>query len=111
MSAASPQASKPTISKLERALELLDYLRKTPRSWLPPDLHDLLRCHENIQRLYQAEAHVRTILFREETRWPGYYLRNDIPDNWMRRTGKCSSIATYKNGQWEIKKVPVIGNS
>ena len=36
--------------------------------------------------MYQAEAHVRTILFREETRWPGYYFRADFPkmdeENW-----------------------------
>ena len=67
-----------------------------------------MRCHENIQRLYQAEVHVRTILFREETRWPGYYMRNDFPTmdeaNW-----KVFVNATYKNGQWEMKKVPVIG--
>ena len=29
--------------------------------------------------MWQAEAHARTILFREETRWPGYYFRSDNP--------------------------------
>jgi adenylylsulfate reductase subunit A len=29
--------------------------------------------------MWQAEAHVRTVLFREETRWPGYYFRADKP--------------------------------
>ena len=38
-----------------------------------------MRCWENYHRMFQAEAHVRTILFREETRWPGYYFRSDFP--------------------------------
>jgi adenylylsulfate reductase subunit A len=49
------------------------------------DLHELMRCWENVQRMWQAEAHIRTILFREETRWPGYYYRADTPaidKNW-----------------------------
>jgi adenylylsulfate reductase subunit A len=29
--------------------------------------------------MWQAEAHVRTVLFRQETRWPGYYFRADKP--------------------------------
>jgi adenylylsulfate reductase subunit A len=65
-----------TSAKLcERGLELLAMLK------------ELMRCWENVHRMYQAEAHVRTILFREETRWPGYYFRADYPkldnDNWL----------------------------
>ncbi len=51
------------------------------------NLHELMRVWENIQRTWQAEAHIRTILFREETRWPGYYFRADKPKmddkNWL----------------------------
>ncbi len=93
--------------KLNRALELLGWLKEDSEKLAAEDLHELMRCHENIQRMYQAEAHVRTILFREETRWPGYYFRNDFPaideDNW-----KCFVNCTYKNGEWEMKKVPVL---
>ena len=94
-------------SKLDRALELLAWLKEDSAKLAAQDLHELMRCHENIQRMYQAEVHVRTILFREETRWPGYYFRNDFPAideaNW-----KVFVNATYKNGAWEMKKVPVI---
>jgi len=94
-------------AKLDRALELLNWLKEDSDKLAAEDLHELMRCHENIQRMYQAEAHVRTILFREETRWPGYYFRSDFPNmdeaNW-----KCFANCTYKNGQWEMKKVPVI---
>ena len=95
-------------AKLERALELSPMLKEDSEKLAASNLHELMRCQENIQRMWQAEAHVRTILFREETRWPGYYLRNDFPKldeaNW-----KVFVNATYKNGQWEMKKVPVIG--
>jgi adenylylsulfate reductase, subunit A len=95
-------------AKLERALELIAWLKEDSAKLAASNLHELMRCHENIQRMYQAEVHVRTILFREETRWPGYYMRNDFPKideaNW-----KVFVNATYKNGQWEMKKVPFIG--
>ena len=94
-------------AKLERALELLNWLKEDSVKLAAEDLHELMRCHENIQRMWQAEVHVRTMLFREETRWPGYYFRNDFPTideaNW-----KVFVNATYKNGAWEMKKVPVI---
>jgi adenylylsulfate reductase subunit A len=58
----------------ERGLELLAMLKEDATNLGASDLHELMRCWENVHRMYQAEAHVRTILFREETRWPGYYL-------------------------------------
>ena len=92
---------------LERALELLGYLKEDSEKLAAADLHDLLRCHENLQRMWQAETHARTILFREETRWPGYYFRSDKPNldeaNW-----KVFVNCTFKNGAWEFKKVPII---
>jgi adenylylsulfate reductase subunit A len=72
---------------LDRGLELLDMLKEDAANLGASDLHDLLRCWENVHRTYQAEAHMRTILFREETRWPGYYFRADFPkldnNNWL----------------------------
>jgi adenylylsulfate reductase subunit A len=71
----------------ERGLELLGLLKEDAKHLGAKDLHELMRCWENYHRMYQAEAHVRTILFREETRWPGYYFRADFPkldnDNWL----------------------------
>ena len=71
----------------ERGLELLAMLKEDAQHLGASDLHELMRCWENYHRMYQAEAHVRTILFREETRWPGYYFRADFPkldnDNWL----------------------------
>jgi len=71
---------------LERAMELLTFLKEDSDKLGAADLHELMRCWENIHRMWQAESHVRTVMFREETRWPGYYFRADFPkmdeENW-----------------------------
>ena len=92
---------------LDRGMELLGLLKEDSEKLAAEDLHELTRAWENVHRMWQAEAHVRTIQFREETRWPGYYFRSDKPTmdeaNW-----KCFVNVTFKNGEWEAKKVPVL---
>jgi len=92
---------------LERCLELLGMLKEDSKNLAARDLHELMRCWENVQRTYQAEAHVRSILFREETRWPGYYFRSDKPkmDKEWEVFVNCKYDA--KTGEWEMKKVPI----
>ena len=92
---------------LERALELLKLLKEDSAFLGAKNLHELMRCWENYHRMYQAEAHVRTVLFREETRWPGYYFRSDKPKmdpNWL-----CFVNCTMdpKTEEWKLKKVPI----
>ena len=43
------------------------------------DLHELLRAHEMRHRLWTVELHCRHMLFREESRYPGFYYRADFP--------------------------------
>jgi len=92
---------------LERALELLKLLKEDSASLGAKNLHDLMRCWENYHRMYQAEAHVRTVLFREETRWPGYYFRSDKPK--MDPSWLCFVNCTMdpKTEEWKLKKVPI----
>ena len=92
---------------LQRGLELLKVLKEDAASLGAEDLHDLMRCWENYHRMYQAEAHVRSILFREETRWPGYYFRSDKPmmDEKWRAFVNC--VMEPKSEEWTMKKVPV----
>ena len=98
--------SKPN---LERALELLDLLREDSDKLGAKDLHELMRCWENVHRSYQAEAHVRAMLFREETRWPGYYFRSDKPgmdnENWKVFVNGKLNRGT---AEWDFKKVPIV---
>jgi len=92
---------------LERGLTLLKLLKEDAENLAAADLHDLMRCWENTHRLWQAEAHVRTILFREETRWPGYYFRSDTPgmkDDWLAFANCQWNPAT---GEWKMSKRPV----
>jgi adenylylsulfate reductase subunit A len=94
---------------LERALELLAFLKEDADKLAAKDLHELMRAHENTHRMYQAEAHVRSILFREETRWPGYYFRADKPkidnENWRVFVNCKMDPITEK---WTLEKVPII---
>ncbi|HOE10570.1 MAG TPA: adenylyl-sulfate reductase subunit alpha [bacterium] len=96
-------------SLLKKGLELLAYLKEDSANLAAKDLHELLRCWENVQRMWQAEAHVRAVLFREETRWPGYYFRADKPaldeQNW-----KCfvNCRVDPNTGEWEMMKRDII---
>jgi len=99
-------------SNLEQCLKLLGFLKEDSDKLGARDLHELMRCWESKHRMYQAEAHVRTVLFREESRWPGYYFRSDCPkmdnDNWL-----CFVNATMdpKTEEWNLKKVNIKGIS
>ncbi len=92
---------------LEKGLELLGLLAEDAPSLGAPDLHELMRCWENVHRMWQAESHVRTILFREETRWPGYYYRSDLPT--MNEDWECFANCKWDrtSGEWEMLKRPM----
>jgi adenylylsulfate reductase, subunit A len=94
-------------NQLNRALELLTFLREDSDKLASRDLHELMRAFENIQRMWQAEVHVRTILFREETRWPGYYFRPDKPTMDPDWEVFANAIYDPKNDSWEMIKRPV----
>jgi len=53
-------------SSLNRALELLQFLREDAENLAAENLHELMRAWENVHRMWQAEAHVRTVLFRRD---------------------------------------------
>ncbi len=95
-------------SQLNRALELLALLKEDSARLAAADLHELMRCWENVQRMWQAEAHVRTMLYREETRWPGYYFRADKPkmdeEKWH-VFANCKYDAN--SGQWQMMSRPI----
>jgi adenylylsulfate reductase subunit A len=93
---------------IERGMELLTFLKEDAGQLGAENLHELMRCWENVHRMYQADAHMRSILFREETRWPGYYFRADKPnldnENWL---AFCNCTYDKNTGTWEMKKRPV----
>lgn len=59
------------------------------------NLHELLRYWENVHRVLLARAHVHHKLYREETRWPGYYYRADHPRHDEEKWGKIFVNSVY----------------
>ena len=94
---------------IERGLELMAMLQEDSAKLGAKNVYELERCWENVQRTWQAEAHMRTILFREETRWPGYYFRADKPTmdekNWH-VFANCKYDP--KTGEWTMIKRDVV---
>ncbi len=84
----------------------LGMLKEDAKKMRAKDLHELLRAWENYHRILTAEAHMKHIQFREETRYPGFYYRMDKnfidEENW-----KCFVNSTYdrKTKEWTCKKV------
>ncbi|MFH1090505.1 MAG: adenylyl-sulfate reductase subunit alpha [Pseudomonadota bacterium] len=101
-------AFKTSQSLCDRGLELIQFLKEDADKLGADSLYELERCWENVHRMWQAEVHIRTILFREETRWPGYYFRTDKPKmddkNW--RVFVNAKFDPAK-GEWTMRKVPV----
>jgi adenylylsulfate reductase, subunit A len=62
---------------LEVAEYKLGLLKEDAQKMRAKDLHELLRAWENYHRILTAEAHMKHIQFREESRYPGFYYRTD----------------------------------
>ncbi|MBF0517858.1 MAG: adenylyl-sulfate reductase subunit alpha [Nitrospirae bacterium] len=90
---------------LDAGLKHLMMLKEDSLRMGAADLHELMRCWENYHRIWAGESHARHILFREDTRYPGYYYRGDFnlvdDQNW-----RCFTISKFnlQTGQWEMSK-------
>ncbi|MBI5162544.1 MAG: adenylylsulfate reductase subunit alpha, partial [Magnetospirillum sp.] len=91
---------------LETGLHLLTMLKEDSQKMRAKDLHELMRAWENYHRIVAAEAHLRHIMYREETRYPGFFYRADFPKlddaNWKVFVNSRIDPAT---GEWAMKKV------
>ena len=71
---------------LKRGLHLLDTLTEDLEHIGAEDYHQLMRAWELKHRVLVSRCVSEHTLFREETRWPGYYYRGDFlkidDDNW-----------------------------
>jgi len=94
---------------LEIAERKLEMLKEDSLKMRAKDLHELLRAWENYHRIMAAEAHMKHIQFREETRYPGYYYRADFRDmddeNWR---VFVNSKYDRKTKEWSLRKVPYV---
>ncbi len=89
---------------LEKGLEFLNFMKEDSEKLAASDMNELMRCWENVHRMWQAESHIRTIMFREETRWPGYYSRTDFPE--MKADWEVFANCKWnpETGEWEMIK-------
>ena len=94
---------------LQICMDLLQLLHEDSEKMAAGDLHELLRCWENNHRIWCVESHIRHILFREESRYPGFYYRSDFPtcddENW-----RCFVNSTYnvESKEWKCEKVECV---
>lgn len=65
---------------LQVALRELSRLRAQLPYLVARDRHELVKAHEVIDRLDVAEVLVHHLLYRRETRWPGFQTRFDYPE-------------------------------
>ena len=93
---------------LNRGLELMQMLKEDSTAVGAEDLHQLQRAWEFRHRRLASESVMQHTLFRQETRWPGYYYRGDHmkldDDDWH-----CFTLSQYDadSGKWAMEKAPV----
>jgi adenylylsulfate reductase subunit A len=93
---------------LARGIELLNIMEEDFESLGAEDLHQLQRAWELKHRLLASQSVAQHTLFREETRWPGYYYRGDHmkldDENWH-----CLTLSRRdpQTGEWNMEKAPV----
>jgi adenylylsulfate reductase subunit A len=93
---------------LKRGLHLLGTLQEDLEKIGAEDLHQLQRAWELKHRTIASECVAQHTLFRQETRWPGYYYRGDFlkldDEDWHVLT---LSRRDPESGEWAMEKAPV----
>ena len=88
--------------KLLRARKYLKGLKEETNNLYATNMHELMKCHEVIDRLDVSGVLVEHLLYRKETRWPVYQTRADYPQrddkNWLKFVN-----SVYDQAKDEIK--------
>ena len=94
---------------LLRGITLIEMLREDLAQQAARNRHELMRSWEVVHRAWTGEAHLRHLLHRKETRWPGYYYRSDYPDlddqNWRVFVNSRYDAA---NNSWNLTTKPYV---
>ncbi len=93
---------------LKRGLDHLQMLQEDLLHVGAEDMHQLQRAWELNHRVLASFSVAHHTLFREETRWPGYYYRGDH----MKLNDKdwhCFTLSQYhaETNEWAMEKAPV----
>ncbi|MBI3590666.1 MAG: adenylyl-sulfate reductase subunit alpha [Candidatus Melainabacteria bacterium] len=74
--------------KLLKARKYIKELKQEANNLYAINPHELMKCHEVIDRLDVASVLIEHLLHRKETRWPIYQSRADYPErddkNWLK---------------------------
>ncbi len=93
---------------LKIGMKKLKWLQEDFEKIAAKDIHELLRAWELYHRIRTSECVFHHTLFREETRWPGYYYRGDFmkldDKNWH-----CLTVSRRdrKTGEYTMEKAPL----
>ena len=93
---------------LKKGIEQLEMLEEDLENVGAEDYHQLMRAWELKHRAVTSQCVTHHTLFREETRWPGYYYRGDHmkldDENWH-----CLTVSRRdpETGKFEMEKKPV----
>jgi adenylylsulfate reductase subunit A len=93
---------------LKKGLENLKILQEDLEHIGAEDLHQLMRAWELKHRTLTSQCVAEHTLFREETRWPGYYYRGDHmklnDDDWH-----CLTVSRRdpETGEFTLEKAPL----
>jgi len=100
---------------LEVAEQKLEMLKEDAMKMRAKDLHELLRAWENYHRILTAEAHMKHIQFREESRYPGFYYRTDKnfvdEENWKVFGNSIYDKTTKKWTNFKRRHVDLVDKS
>jgi adenylylsulfate reductase, subunit A len=100
---------------LKMAEEKLEMLKEDAVKMRAKDLHELLRAWENYHRILTAEAHMQHIMFRQESRYPGFYYRTDKnfidEENWHCFVNSIYDKKTHKWTCFKRKHVDLVDKS
>ncbi len=75
-------------TELRLALRKVEALKEQVQYLIAGNYHELMNCHEVIDRIDIAEVLINHLLYRKETRWPAYQTRVEYPTrddrNWLK---------------------------
>ncbi|MBA4422383.1 MAG: adenylylsulfate reductase [Syntrophus sp. (in: bacteria)] len=89
----------------ERLVHALKHIRKLQEQaglLHVGDLHGLMGAHEVIDRLNIAEVLIHHLLYRKETRWPGWQTRMDYPEIDPKLDCFVESVRDPKTGEIKV---------
>lgn len=87
-------------AKLLRARKHIQSIKEESSKLFGSNLHELMKCHEVVDRLDVAKVLIEHLLYRKETRWPVYQTRKDFPKkddkNWLKFVNSVFDATTNK---------------